>query len=110
MTQQVLARQLGMTFQQVQKYEKGKNRVSASVLYKIMQTLDVPASYFFDGLPTEEAVAGEGSSVTTKDVETAASLLATQENVSLLHSYLEAPPTVRKAVRSLLSSIAREGT
>ncbi|MBY5447172.1 helix-turn-helix transcriptional regulator [Rhizobium leguminosarum] len=49
MTQQDLARQLGMTFQQVQKYEKGKNRVSASVLYQIMQTLDAPASYFFDG-------------------------------------------------------------
>ncbi|AHF88138.1 hypothetical protein RLEG3_03350 (plasmid) [Rhizobium leguminosarum bv. trifolii WSM1689] len=43
MTQQDLARQLGMTFQQIQKYEKGKNRVSASVLYQIMQTLDVPA-------------------------------------------------------------------
>ncbi|WP_343227796.1 helix-turn-helix domain-containing protein [Rhizobium laguerreae] len=110
MTQQDLARQLGMTFQQVQKYEKGKNRLSASVLYQIMQTLDVPASYFFDGLPTEEVVAGEGGSVTTKDVEAAPSLFTAAENVSLLHSYLEAPPTVRKAVHSLLFSIAKEVT
>ncbi|MBY5551290.1 helix-turn-helix transcriptional regulator [Rhizobium leguminosarum] len=110
MTQQDLARQLGMTFQQVQKYEKGKNRVSASVLYEIMQTLDVPASYFFDGFPTEEAVAEEAGAVTTKDVNTAPSLFTAPENVTLLHNYLEAPPTVRKAVRSLLSSIAKEET
>lgn len=49
-TQQQLALQLGLTFQQVQKYERGANRVSASKLYEIAVALRTTISYFFDGL------------------------------------------------------------
>jgi transcriptional regulator with XRE-family HTH domain len=49
-TQEGLAAALGLTFQQVQKYERGSNRVSASKLYQIAATLQTPVSYFFDGL------------------------------------------------------------
>ena len=49
-SQEHLADALGLTFQQVQKYERGANRVSASKLYEIAKTLRVPVSYFFDGL------------------------------------------------------------
>jgi transcriptional regulator with XRE-family HTH domain len=49
-TQEGLAGALGLTFQQVQKYERGANRVSASKLYQIAATLQAPVSYFFDGL------------------------------------------------------------
>lgn len=49
MTQQELAKELGIAFQQVQKYEKGLNRVSASKLYEIAAALKVPTSYFFAG-------------------------------------------------------------
>jgi transcriptional regulator with XRE-family HTH domain len=49
-SQQSLAAKLGITFQQVQKYERGANRVSASKLYEIARVLDAPVSYFFDGL------------------------------------------------------------
>jgi transcriptional regulator with XRE-family HTH domain len=46
-----LAEEMGLTFQQVQKYERGTNRVSASKLHALSQVLDVPISFFFEGLP-----------------------------------------------------------
>ena len=49
-SQEKLAEDLGLTFQQVQKYERGANRVSASKLYEIARSLSAPISYFFDGL------------------------------------------------------------
>ena len=49
-SQERLAEQLGLTFQQVQKYERGANRVSASKLYEIARALQAPVAYFFDGL------------------------------------------------------------
>jgi transcriptional regulator with XRE-family HTH domain len=48
MTQTALANLIGVTFQQVQKYEKGTNRVSASTLQKLSETLHVPVTYFFE--------------------------------------------------------------
>lgn len=53
MSQEKLGDQLGVTFQQVQKYERGANRVGASRLWKMSQALDVPVSFFYDGLGTE---------------------------------------------------------
>lgn len=49
-TQMGLARLVGLTFQQLQKYEKGANRIGASRLWHLSQILDVPVSYFFEGL------------------------------------------------------------
>ena len=49
MSQEQLGDQLGITFQQVQKYERGTNRVGASRLWKISQVLEVPIQYFYDG-------------------------------------------------------------
>jgi len=53
MTQEKLGESLGVTFQQVQKYERGANRVGASRLWKLSEVLDVPVSFFYDGLSTE---------------------------------------------------------
>ena len=53
MTQTELAVALGVTFQQVQKYEKGSNRISASTLKELAGTLKVPLAYFFEGLQPE---------------------------------------------------------
>ena len=50
LSQERLGQELGLTFQQVQKYERGVNRVSAGRLYEISQVMDVPVSYFFDGI------------------------------------------------------------
>ena len=60
-TQEALADALGLTFQQVQKYERGANRVSASKLYQVASFPHTPVDYFFDGLadPATEAGVGE---------------------------------------------------
>lgn len=62
MSQEKLGEALGLTFQQVQKYERGTNRVSASRLYVLQQVLDVPISFFFDDLPdnVKETIDGGG--------------------------------------------------
>ena len=56
MTQQQLAEHVGIKFQQIQKYETGANRVSASRLWDIASTLDVSINFFFDGLQAEKGV------------------------------------------------------
>jgi transcriptional regulator with XRE-family HTH domain len=56
MNQETLARRLGLTFQQVQKYEMGANRVSASRLSDVADVLGVPIAYFFGGISADEAV------------------------------------------------------
>ena len=62
MSQSSLGEHLGITFQQVQKYEKGTNRVGASRLLNIATILDVPVSFFFDGRPETKAITGGDSS------------------------------------------------
>ncbi|OHV80026.1 helix-turn-helix domain-containing protein [Ensifer sp. LCM 4579] len=57
-TQMALAEAIGVTFQQVQKYEKGTNRVGASRLQQIAHALDAPVSYFFEDMPDAAAVDG----------------------------------------------------
>jgi transcriptional regulator with XRE-family HTH domain len=62
LSQQRLAERLGVTFQQVQKYERAANRISASTLFALASALRVPVSYFFDGLedPAASDAAGAG--------------------------------------------------
>lgn len=57
MSQTVLGNSVGLTFQQVQKYERGSNRMGSSCLYEFAKVLDVPVSYFFDDMPSN-ALAG----------------------------------------------------
>ncbi len=64
-SQQQLADALGLTFQQVQKYERGSNRVSASKLYEIARFLTTPVAYFFEELPNPET--GEGDEAMDAD-------------------------------------------
>ena len=76
-SQEKLGAVLGITFQQIQKYEKGVNRVSASRMQAIASTLGVTPAYFFDGLPAD---GGAPSS----QVTTAAHFLATREGAEIL--------------------------
>ncbi|MDY0028617.1 MAG: helix-turn-helix transcriptional regulator [Pseudobdellovibrionaceae bacterium] len=57
-TQESLAEAAGITFQQVQKYEKGRNRLSASRLFQFSRVLDVPVSYFFEGFAASDSQIG----------------------------------------------------
>lgn len=58
LSQDAFASKLGITFQQVQKYEKGANRISASRLYRISKILNVPVAYFFDDMDGQEVLSG----------------------------------------------------
>lgn len=58
-SQSDLGDRIGVTFQQIQKYERGTNRISASMLFKIADALDVRVAYFFEGLPGQDGVAGD---------------------------------------------------
>ena len=80
-SQEKLADALGLTFQQVQKYERGANRVSASKLYEIAASLRTPVSYFFEGLadPTND---GEGE-VRPSTEHTVHAFLMTSEGLEL---------------------------
>ncbi|MEM9969653.1 MAG: helix-turn-helix transcriptional regulator [Pseudomonadota bacterium] len=98
MTQQQLAEQVGIKFQQIQKYETGTNRVSASRLWDIAETLSVPVGFFFEGLDEnigEEAVADD--------------LLSDKEALELVKSYYAIPETQRRRLFELarvLSDVA----
>jgi len=63
MSQEKLGEALGLTFQQVQKYERGANRVSASRLQGVAEALDVPVGFFYDGMPGARKAFGVGSGV-----------------------------------------------
>jgi transcriptional regulator with XRE-family HTH domain len=84
MSQTELGEKIGLTFQQVQKYETGANRVSASKLYQISQTLGVPVSYFFTGYSEGE----EPSDDTALDSERAVgAFLQTDEGIQLAEAF-----------------------
>jgi transcriptional regulator with XRE-family HTH domain len=78
-SQETLAEMLGITFQQVQKYEKGVNRVAASRLFELAAVLDVPIGYFFQGLTTQAA-----SAVAEAEEPFLHDILATPEGAQLM--------------------------
>ena len=63
LSQEKLGDALGLTFQQVQKYERGANRIGASRLYDLSRVLEVPVSYFFENMPEEAGGRAPGSAV-----------------------------------------------
>jgi transcriptional regulator with XRE-family HTH domain len=101
MSQSDLAKALGITFQQVQKYERGSNRVSVGKLYRLSDILDVPLVFFFDGLETDAAKAAVDSA---RGGEGGAPVLSRRE-LDLLRAWKLAPSHVADAVSSLLRAI-----
>ncbi|MGQ3675454.1 helix-turn-helix domain-containing protein [Xanthobacter sp. TB0139] len=107
MSQEKLGESLGITFQQIQKYEKGTNRIGASRLQQISIVLGVPVAFFFEGAPT---VGPE-----TEGVEEAASpayvsdFLATSEGLTLTRNFMRiSNPKVRRRIVDLVMAIAEE--
>ena len=93
MTQQQLAQSVGIKFQQIQKYETGTNRISASRLWDIADTLGVNVGFFFEGL-TEQVPQKTVASV-PKDI------LADREALELVRSYYAIPENQRKRLFEL---------
>ncbi|WP_186420589.1 helix-turn-helix transcriptional regulator [Bosea sp. CS1GBMeth4] len=106
-SQEKLGEGLGLTFQQVQKYEKGTNRISASRLQQIAKMLGVPVAFFFEGAPADEATAGgfgEGGSTAY-----VADFLATSEGIQLSKAFVRIKsPRVRRRVIELVEALADE--
>ncbi|MEX0302575.1 helix-turn-helix domain-containing protein [Leisingera daeponensis] len=94
MTQQQLAEQVGIKFQQIQKYETGANRVSASRLWDISDALEVPVSFFFEGLQ-EEGKAPADKSAVPED------LMGDKEALDLVRSYYAIPENQRRRLFEL---------
>ncbi|ACK51808.1 transcriptional regulator, XRE family [Methylocella silvestris BL2] len=112
MSQEKLGEALGLTFQQVQKYEKGANRIGASRLQQISRTLDVPPAFFFEGAPSFEASATGGSPALGGVAEEAnssyvADFLSTAEGLHLNMAFARIhDPKVRKRIIDLISALA----
>jgi transcriptional regulator with XRE-family HTH domain len=83
MSQEFLGEQIGLTFQQIQKYEKGSNRIGASRIQQIGKALEVPASFFFDGAP--DGWEGESNSQNSPAL---LELLGTREGQILINSFV----------------------
>jgi len=86
MSQEKLGAALGLTFQQVQKYEKGTNRVGASRLQHISHILQVPVSFFFEGLPPAPGAHSGMGAAPSPDYVT--DFLATQDGLALTKSFM----------------------
>ena len=104
MTQQQLAERVGIKFQQIQKYETGMNRISASRLWDIADALEVPVAFFFEGLDVgdEEAIMANGDARTSD-------ILADKEALELVRSYYSIPENQRRRLFELarvLSDVA----
>jgi transcriptional regulator with XRE-family HTH domain len=104
LTQQALAESLGLTFQQVQKYERGANRISASKLYEIGCALKVPAHYFFEGLAD---TGSEGDDIARETEVSIREFLMTPEGQELAQLYPSiGSPRLRRQVLELVRAIA----
>ena len=102
MTQQQLAEHVGIKFQQIQKYETGANRVSASRLWDIASTLDVSINFFFDGLQAEKGVKIQSDAMPSD-------LMGDKEALDLVRSYYAIPENQRRRLFDLarvLSDVA----
>jgi transcriptional regulator with XRE-family HTH domain len=101
-SQETLGQRIGVTFQQVQKYERGTNRVGASRLVLIAKALGVPPTYFFEGLD----IGGDLASTRCDDVVT--EFLASREGVQLAAAWVEIDdPDTRRPILELILSLAR---
>lgn len=116
LSQERLSTQLGLTFQQLQKYESGRNRIGASRLYEISRLLDVPIEYFYEEMSEElrnplypdfqkhEHGRTERLSLCSTQVEDQP---LTREMLALVRAYYNIPaPAIRKQILGLINSLA----
>ena len=105
MSQEKLGDALGLTFQQIQKYEKGTNRIGASRLQQISHILQVPVAFFFEGAPTlqgQEGLRGEAPSPAY-----VSDFLATSEGLALTKAFMRIKqPKLRRRIVDLVEEIA----
>ena len=111
LSQTELGEKIGLTFQQVQKYERGANRISASRLFDLSRVLDVPVGFFFDDLSDDVAasspVAVTRGSAPTIQIMAADDQMARRETLELVRAYYSIPDErVRRQVYMLAKAMA----
>jgi transcriptional regulator with XRE-family HTH domain len=108
MSQEKLGDALGLTFQQVQKYEKGTNRIGASRLQQISHILQVPVAFFFEGAPSTGAHVADGMREAPSPAYVS-DFLATSEGLSLTKAFMRIKePKLRRRIVDLVEEIAGE--
>jgi transcriptional regulator with XRE-family HTH domain len=105
MSQEKLGDSLGLTFQQVQKYEKGTNRIGASRLQQISGILQVPVSFFFEGAPRSEGQ--HGGMAEAPSPAYVSDFLATSDGLSLTKAFMRIKDAkLRRRIVDLVEQIA----
>ena len=106
-SQEQLGEALGLTFQQIQKYEKGQNRIGAGRLYRIAQVLSTPIDYFFEGLPSAaQSVDPEAVVERSADIQ---SFIASPDGYALALAFQKIPDHVtRRRIIDLVSTISSD--
>ena len=111
LTLQTLAKAVGVTYQQLQKYEWGVNRVSASRLFNLSHVLDVPISFFFEDLSPAAAGAGKRRARGLSEAPATAldfDVLSNRETIKLIRAYYRVTnPRIRKQVLDLLNVLGQ---
>lgn len=113
MSQEKLGEALGLTFQQVQKYEKGVNRIGASRLYELSKVLGVPVQFFYEQAPNADGSPAQlvpGFSETPGDCYVV-DFLSTREGLELNKAFVRiSDPRVRRSIVELIRSLAGDDT
>jgi len=111
LSQTNLGQAIGVTFQQIQKYENGSNRIGASNLFKIANALGVEVAFFFEGMPDDIAKAGlipRGMELAEKaPADFDHDPMSSRESIELMHNYFRiGDPQVRKRLFQFVKSLA----
>ncbi|OJU70613.1 MAG: transcriptional regulator [Rhizobiales bacterium 63-7] len=108
MSQEKLGESLGITFQQIQKYEKGTNRVGASRLQNIASILNVPVSFFFEDAPGEHQTE-QGGFAEANSSSYVVDFLSSSEGLQLNRAFVKtSDPKIRRKLIDLVKSLADE--
>lgn len=109
MSQEKLGESLDLTFQQIQKYEKGSNRISASRLYDMSRILDVPVQFFFDDMVRSDAT-GKGKADKPSGSFEMIEFLSSPDGAQLVRTFSEIDsPEVRRNILDLVKSVSGIG-
>jgi transcriptional regulator with XRE-family HTH domain len=109
MSQEKLGEKMGLTFQQIQKYEKGTNRIGASRLFQLAQILDVPVQFFFEEAPLRGGQSGQGGFAESKTESFLLDFLNSREGLELNRAFVRiTDPKVRRRVIELVRALGDE--
>ena len=110
MSQEKLGEKLGLTFQQVQKYEKGTNRIGASRLHHMAEILGVPVQFFFEDMPGQKIGAAESGFAESEATPYVLDFVSSAEGLQLNRAFTRiGNPVVRRRLLELIKSLADEG-